>query len=868
MADYTLVAKLTAKADEFVAGFKKAEGTVANLQGKVSAYGKKFQNLGKQISGIGDSLTKKITKPALIATTAATGLIGALGFKRLVGLDSAQAKLKGLGYEADAVERISKQVETAIDGGMTTMAEGVDIAAGALAAGVKEGKDLERYIRLVGDAAVGANRPVDEMAQIFNRVQGQGKLMTQELNMIEMGLPGFAQKMADNVAGGSLEAFRDMVTNGEVGSEEFLNVMDDFAGGMAEAYSESWSGMVKNTLAYIGILGEALLSGVFEDGKKTLAGFIELLKSDELQQRASEIGEKIKESFQSISEKVKEAKQWFDNLSEPMQNLITKGAIIGTAIAVGIGPALSAAGFLITSFGTISTVISALMGPAGLVVLAIAGLIAAGIALYQNWETVKEKGATIFSSFGPLLDTMKDAFQNLKDSIEPIWESLKTLWESLTPILELVGAVVVSAIGIVASAGAALVTAIGPIINAVINLVDFVVNVVNVFIALLTGDFSGAWDYWQDAAQSAFDFFVNLFTGIINFVVTFVSSIIDFFHGLYMTLVGNSIIPDMVNEIIEWFKNMISKAMSVVRPIISFFGSVISGIMGVVRPIISFFTSTFTNVFNVTSNIFSKILSIAKSIFTSIKSFISSVITNIGSIIGKLTSVASSVFNRVYSTASGIFSNIRGFISGVISGIKGIISGLTGTVSSVFNRIYSIASSVMNRVRSTIAGVFSAIRNAWSGLTGFVGSIFSGIQSNMQSLVSSVKGFVNGVIGGINSALDLINKIPGVNISPIPQLYRGTDYWEGGFAYMNEGGRGELALLPGGTQVIPHDVSMKYAREAGRQQGKNYLNSENERYGNGEINQNITINSPDPTSPYENARKMKQASRELAMEWR
>ena len=33
---------------------------------------------------------------------------------------------------------------------------------------------------------------------------------------------------------------------------------------------------------------------------------------------------------------------------------------------------------------------------------------------------------------------------------------------------------------------------------------------------------------------------------------------------------------------------------------------------------------------------------------------------------------------------------------------------------------------------------------------------------------------------------------------------------------MNEGGRGELVNLPNGSQVIPHDVSMKYAKEAAR----------------------------------------------------
>src|SRR5699024_9949690 len=138
----------------------------------------------------------------------------AFGWKRLVGLDSAKAQLKGLGYSTKDVGRITGQVTEAIEGGMTTMAEGTAVAAGAMAAGVKEGKDLKKYIQLVGDAAVGSNRPVEEMAMIFNRVQGSGKLMTQELNMIEQGMPGFAQAMAKHM-NVSVEEFREMVTAGK-----------------------------------------------------------------------------------------------------------------------------------------------------------------------------------------------------------------------------------------------------------------------------------------------------------------------------------------------------------------------------------------------------------------------------------------------------------------------------------------------------------------------------------------------------------------------------------------------------------------------------------------------------------------------------
>lgn len=136
-------------------------------------------------------------------------------------MDEAQAKLKGLGFEGKAVDAIMKDVKEAVTGTTHTMAEGVDVAAGALAAGVKEGAELERYIKLVGDAATGANMPMAEMAQIFNRVQDTGKLTRNELDMIEYRLPGFSQAMTKHVGADSLDAFYEMVRAGEVGTDEF-----------------------------------------------------------------------------------------------------------------------------------------------------------------------------------------------------------------------------------------------------------------------------------------------------------------------------------------------------------------------------------------------------------------------------------------------------------------------------------------------------------------------------------------------------------------------------------------------------------------------------------------------------------------------
>jgi len=54
------------------------------------------------LSKVGSTLTKSITVPALGAATAVAGVVSALGFRRLVGMDEARAKLKGLGIEGNS----------------------------------------------------------------------------------------------------------------------------------------------------------------------------------------------------------------------------------------------------------------------------------------------------------------------------------------------------------------------------------------------------------------------------------------------------------------------------------------------------------------------------------------------------------------------------------------------------------------------------------------------------------------------------------------------------------------------------------------------------------------------------------------------
>src|SRR5699024_4815650 len=121
---------------------QKTLGPEATKAGK-SAGSNIASSISKSLSGLGSTYTKKITLPAMGALTAITGLVSALGFKRLIGMDNAQAKLKGMGYEGERLEKVMENVSSAVSSTNLTAAEGADIAAGDMASGVKQGEELE-----------------------------------------------------------------------------------------------------------------------------------------------------------------------------------------------------------------------------------------------------------------------------------------------------------------------------------------------------------------------------------------------------------------------------------------------------------------------------------------------------------------------------------------------------------------------------------------------------------------------------------------------------------------------------------------------------------------------------------------------------
>lgn len=139
--------------------------------------------------------------------------------------------------------------------------------------------------------------------------------------------------------------------------------------------------------------------------------------------------------LRQVAEMAQMAAEWFKGLDESTQQNIVRFAglvaavgpivsIIGR-VTTGIGGLISTGGKLVTMFnaaggaaGIMSSAVAALTSPMGIAVAAIGGLIAAGVLLYKNWDTIKAYATQ-------LKDNVVANFNSMKTAISNVWEGIK-----------------------------------------------------------------------------------------------------------------------------------------------------------------------------------------------------------------------------------------------------------------------------------------------------------------------------------------------------------------------------------------------------------------------------------------------------------
>lgn len=255
-------------------------------------------------------------------------------------------------------------------------------------------------------------------------------------------------------------------------------------------------------------------------------------------------GDLVITAMQTLSDLLDRFSTWIQNNQELVQNVtivigsffaafelhsIISGAV--TAVTNFVGLITGGGGLL----GALSSVVAALGGP---VTIAIGAVIAAGVLLWRNWDTVKEAagklknwvvGKTValkdgaVEAFEKLKTNAGNALKALRDDVKQKWETIKSKFSSFSTWLS----------GVFNTDWTEQFGIFGGVLNGFFKSAkDVIKDVKGIFKGLNTfvsGVFSGNWSQAWEGIKTIFS---NVFSGLADIAKTPINAIIGGFNSV------------------------------------------------------------------------------------------------------------------------------------------------------------------------------------------------------------------------------------------------------------------------------------------------------------------------------------------------
>lgn len=169
----------------------------------------------------------------------------------------------------------------------------------------------------------------------------------------------------------------------------------------------------------------------------------------------------------------------------------------------------------------------------------------------------------------------------------------------------------------------------------------------------------------------------------------------------------------------------------------------------------------------------------------------------------KVAQFASGVMNAIKTVK--LFATTVGTIVAANPVVLAIVAAIAAISLLVANwdKVKAKAGELWDGIKTVFSGIKDSIVGAFNSAKEAVGSFFSWIGDKLSALDGAIESVpvIGSIYRGIKGAGSwVIDKVTG--------HATGTSYFPGGWTRVNERG-GEIMRLPGGTQIIPHDVSRR-----------------------------------------------------------
>lgn len=402
-------------------------GSVAKQQ--LQEVGNQMKEVGGKITDTGKDLSMKLTAPIVA--------LGTVGINYNAQMEQYRTMFTTLTGSAEEADRVIQQLQADAQKSPFDSASLIQANQYLISAGVSA-DEARTMINSLGDAVSatgGGSAELERMAQNLQQIKNVGKASSQDIKQFANAGINIYGLLAEST-GKSIEQVKEM----DVTYEELTKAFQ-----MASSEGGKYY-------------------GAMEAQGQTLNGSLNATK-ESIQMLLGSITESAMPIIVQVLQKVKEVIDTLMNMDdEQKQTILTIAAIVaavGPALVM-IGKVVSGVGGIISAVGTLhgwfigtmmpwltgtlmpwltgtlipfftSTLVPILTNP---VTLAIGAVIAAGVLLWKNWDTIKQKGSELLSNISNTFESIKSAISDkineaknkVKSAIEKIKGFFKFEW--------------------------------------------------------------------------------------------------------------------------------------------------------------------------------------------------------------------------------------------------------------------------------------------------------------------------------------------------------------------------------------------------------------------------------------------------------
>lgn len=611
-----------------------------------------------KVGGLLATGLKRGAQAAGVGLTAVIGTALVKGFGRLNAIDQAEAKLRGLGYTAQEITGITTSALNAVKGTAFGLDEAASAAATALASGVQPGKELEKYLTLIGDAATQGGSSFNEMASVINKTTARGKVGMENLNQLSERGIGIMGWLADEYGVSGAELSK-MVSRGEVDLKTFQKVLNDNIGGAAQESGKTFQGALANTGAALGRLGATVLGPIFQ----RLPGILTDITTglDTLGPYADRVAKVLGGAFASALDSINFAAigNGIKEIAGALSGLFQSGQDSGTfdRIAKSLGGFASSTGALISD------------------------LVA---AFKELWPTIQQVGGQIL---GALLPALESIWGSVSGRLIP---SIRGLIKAVVPVYKFF----LKAFG---PAIAGMLKGLGKVITGV---VDVIAGAIDLVVGILTGDWAKAWDGLSGIVTGALRIIGGLIkTFFSSTVLAVIKTGFGLVWGAFRTGMGaiGGIIRGALSGVAAIFGTIwgavsavvsgaLNGIVAVVRGGLSIVSSVVVAVLGVVRTI---FTRAFNGYRAIVSSVLGAIRGAVSAGMDAVKRLFSTAVNGI-------SRVWSTVWNGLKGTATKAWGGVQRWLGTIASKVTSALAGLGSAISAPFRSAFGAVARLWN----------------------------------------------------------------------------------------------------------------------------------------------------------------------------